>query len=55
LRIDKEKYGVTDTVINRLRAELIKMKVHISSEWDESRESDYIRQCKKEYIVEINS
>ncbi len=55
LKIDKEKYGVTDTVINRLRAEIIKLKVHIQSEWDESREEDYIKQCKKEYIVEVNS
>lgn len=55
LKIDKEKYGVTDTVINRLRTEIIKLKVHIQSEWDESKESEYIKQCKKEYIVEINS
>ncbi len=55
LNMDKDKYSVTDTVINRLRAELIKMKVHIQSEWDESKETQYIKQCKKEYIVEINS
>lgn len=55
LKIDKEKYSVTDTVINRLRTEIIKSKVHIQSEWDESMESEFIKQCKKEYIVEINS
>lgn len=55
LKIDKEKYGVTDTVINRLRTEIIKLKVHIQSEWEEEKESEYIKQCKKEYIVEINS
>lgn len=55
LKIDQEKYGVTDTVVNRLRTEIIKSKVHIQLEWDESREAEFIRQCKKEYIVEINS
>lgn len=55
LKMDKEKYGVTDTVINRLRAEIIKLKVQIQSNWDESKEREYIKQCKKEYIVEINS
>lgn len=55
LKIDKEKYGVTDTVINRLRTEIIKLKVHIQSEWDETRENEFVKQCKKEYIVEINS
>lgn len=55
LKIDKDKYGVTDTVINRLRAEMIKLKVHIQSNWEEDREEEYIRQCQKEYIVEINS
>lgn len=55
LNMDKDKYSVTDTVINRLRAEIIKMKVHIESEWDESKEAQYIKQCKKDYIVEINS
>jgi tetratricopeptide (TPR) repeat protein len=55
LNIDKDKYNVSDTVINRLRAEIIRMKVQIQSNWDKERESDYIRQCQKEYIVEINS
>ena len=55
LKIDQEKYKVSDTVVNRLRAEIIKYKVHIQSEWDESKESDFIKQCKKEYVVEINS
>ncbi len=55
LKIDQEKYGVTDTVINRLRTEIIKLKVNIQSDWDETKENEYIRQCKKEYIVEINS
>lgn len=55
LKIDKEKYGVTDTVINRLRSELIKRKVHIQSEWNVENEDLFVTQCKKEYIVEINS
>lgn len=55
LNIDKEKYAVSDTVINRLRTEIIKHKVHIQSEWDTDKETEYIKQCKKEYIVEINS
>ena len=46
---------MTDTVINRLRAEIIKLKVQIQSDWNEEKEADYIRQCQKEYIVEINS
>ena len=55
LKIDQDKYGVTDTVINRLRAEIIKMKVQIQSDWDQEKEAEYVRQCQKEYIVEINS
>lgn len=55
LKMDQEKYGVSDTVVNRLRSEIIKTKVHIQSEWDETKEAEYIKQCKKEYIVEINS
>ena len=34
LKIDQNKYSVTDTVVNRLRSELIKMKVEIQSDWD---------------------
>ena len=55
LNIDKEKYKVSDTVINRLRAELIKRKVHIQSEWKKENEDMFVTQCRKEYIVEINS
>jgi hypothetical protein len=55
LKIDKEKYGVSDTVINRLRSELIKRKIHIQSEWNEENEDLFVSQCKKEYIVEVNS
>ena len=55
LKIDKDKYSVSDTVINRLRAEIIKLKVQIQSNWDNNRDLDFIRQCQKEYIVEINS
>lgn len=55
LRTDQEKYGVSDTVINRLRTEIIAEKVHIQAEWDVKKEDDYIHKCKKEYIVEINS
>lgn len=55
LKIDKEKYGITDSVINRLRTEIIKLKVHIQSDWDKNRETEYMKQCKKEYIVEVNS
>ena len=55
LKIDQNKYSVTDTVVNRLRSELIKMKVEIQSDWDKEKEEDFIRKCQKEYIVEINS
>ena len=55
LKIDQDKYSVTDTIINRLRAELIKTKVQIQSDWDKEKEAEFIRQCQKEYIVEINS
>lgn len=55
LNIDKEKYSVSDTVINRLRTEIIKHKVHIQSEWDETKEDAFVKQCRKDYIVEINS
>lgn len=55
LRMDQEKYGVSDTVVNRLRTEIITEKVHIQAEWDEDKENEYISKCKKEYIVEINS
>ena len=38
LKIDQNKYSVTDTVVNRLRSELIKMKVEIQSDWDKEKE-----------------
>lgn len=55
LKIDQKKYGISDTVVNRLRSEIIRRKVHIQSEWDEEKEVDYVKKCKKEYVVEINS
>ncbi len=55
LRIDQKKYGVSDTVVNRLRSEIIKERVLIQSEWDGDKEAEYIKKCKKEYVVEINS
>lgn len=55
LKMDQDKYGVSDTVINRIRTELIRLKVEIKSNWNENIEDRYMQQCKKEYIVEINS
>ena len=55
LKVDQKKYGVSDTVINRIRSEVIKQRVHIQSEWNEEKEAEYIKKCKKEYVVEINS
>jgi tetratricopeptide (TPR) repeat protein len=55
LKMDQEKYGVSDVVINRLKTEIIKLRVHIQQEWNEENESAYVKQCKKDYVVEINS
>ncbi len=55
LKIDKEKYGVSDTVINRIKAELEKKRLEIQDTWRIDREKDFIRKCRKEYVVETNS
>lgn len=55
LKTDQEKYKISDTVVNRIRTEIISQKVHICSEWDESKEKDFVKKCKKEYVVQINS
>ena len=55
LKMDKDKYGVSDTVINRIKTEIIKLNAEIKTGWNKKQEDQYMQQCKKEYIVEINS
>lgn len=55
LKIDQKKYCVSDTVINRLRSEIIKHRVHIQTEWTPEKEDGFIKECKKKYVIEINS
>ena len=55
LKMDKDKYGVSDTVINRIKTEIIKLNAEIKTGWNKKQEDQYMQQCKKEYIVEIYS
>ena len=34
LKMDKDKYGVSDTVINRIKTEIIKLNAEIKTGWN---------------------
>ncbi|MBQ2643244.1 MAG: tetratricopeptide repeat protein [Eubacterium sp.] len=55
LKMDKDKYNVSDAVVTRLRGELEDMRKDVELHWDTDKEVDYIKKCKKKYIVEVNS
>lgn len=55
LERDVKKYDVSDAVVKRLKSELDEKKKRIKKNWSSSKEKHYIKNCKKEYIIEVNS
>ena len=55
LKRDKDKYNVSDAVVDRLKKKIETREERIKNNWSKEKEDKYIRKCKKEYIIEVNS
>jgi len=55
LRRDKDKYNVSDAVVERLKKKIEAREARIKENWSQEKEDGYIQKIKKEYIIEVNS
>lgn len=55
LKLDQSQYKMSDVAVNKIRAEIIKEKVHIDTTWADTDKTNFVKKCKQEYFVEINA
>ncbi|MBE5959327.1 MAG: hypothetical protein E7254_10770 [Lachnospiraceae bacterium] len=55
LSLDQSQYKIQDITINRLRTEIVSVKAHVNVNWDKIDRENYVKNCRDEYFVEINS
>jgi len=55
LNLDQSQYKLSDMAINRIRAEIVSIKAHVHTSWPKVNKEDFVKNCKKEYFVEINA
>jgi tetratricopeptide (TPR) repeat protein len=55
LSLDQAQYKIQDITINRLRTEIVSVKAHVNVNWDKIDRENYVKKCRDEYFVEINS
>ncbi len=55
LKRDTDKYNVSEAVVDRLKKRIEERERRIKNNWSKEKEDKYIRKCKKEYIIEVNS
>lgn len=55
LKLDQSQYKLQDMTINKLRTEIVSVKAHVNVNWDKVDKENFVKNCKKEYFVEINA
>jgi len=55
LSLDQSQYKIQDITINSLRTEIVSVKAHVNVNWDKIDRENYVKNCRDEYFVEINS
>lgn len=55
LKLDQSQYKLSDMAINKLRTEIMQVRAHVDTTWEETDKTDFMKKCKKEYFVEINA
>lgn len=55
LKLDQSQYKLSDMAINKMRTEIMKVKAHIDTTWNQVDKADFVKNCKREYFVEINA
>lgn len=55
LKHDQSQYKMSDMAINRIRAEIMRVRAHMEATWENVDKTDFVKKCKKEYFVEINA
>ena len=57
LKRDQSQYKISDLTINKLRAKIMSIKSETEADWEEKTidANEFVKNCKKEYFVEINA